>query len=473
MDEFYTLSNIDSQMQMDNEGAMEQSDPVLDAASDSSDNEDDSDASCVKEEKKISVSVQNRRVPTRAIPDNLLPFNKRSFVDHKAPSTSSPSHNWPAPNINTCRWISMYSTTSNHMVLCHTELMYVRNIRFGTSEYIKKYYSNYGKTYEVYINSVKLYITTTFLKLNDVPLDLYPVEIVEKIKDAAAISYLLNLRTHNKQTLLTQLILLFHSINLLSLSSEQIDTVHEALPNFVTHRLLAHMKKNYNWKSEVYKVSKIKTTCAHNNILLLFKASTYEHNKPLEYRKDNGCTHSHYVREFHEAIQLKNITSPPDSVTHVKWLFSAIVKSVIINPPQELFRLKLQDCTFNDIEEFLRVSKLHPMANVILHTRAPFTGKEHFRLNCFKLNKIHVWINSMVFDKDETRQVNVKQIVMDVAWGDHHIVSFKHTHNQKLKQMHMETVKLVIRYILERRNFTKLAKDVSRYNKISYEHIFF
>jgi hypothetical protein len=474
MDEFYALSNIDSQMQLDEASSVEQN-PVLDTHSTTDDDDDDSDDSTVNEKKK---NTQNERSHYRTIPDNLLPFNKRSFVLPKttnAPSTSIVQHHWPAPDINTCRWISMYTTTSNHMVICHNDLDYIRNIRFGSSVYIENYHSKYGNTYEVYINSVKLYITTTLLKLNNTPLDLYPNNTVEKIKDVAAVSYLLNLHTQNGQTIMTQLILLFHSINLLSLSSEQIDSIHNTLPTFVTHRRLAHMKKNYNWKSELYKIAKIQTVSGQQtHIQLLFKASTYQRNKPLEYRKDDSFLHSRYVHEFYDAIQSTNTASTPDSVTHVKWLFSAIVKSVIVNPPVSLFRLKNFDSTPTEIAEFVRTSKLHPLANVILHTRAPFTGKEQFRLNCFKLNSVHVWINSMVFDKDEHKRVDLKHIIMDVAWGEHYVISFQHIHNQKLKQMHIETVKLIIRYILEGRNFTKLAKDVTRCSKkIKYEHIIF
>lgn len=468
MDEFYALSNIDSQMQLDEASSVEQN-LVLDAVSTTDEDSDDCSEKMGDE--------KYERSHHRTIPDNLLPFNKRSFVIPKntsATSTSTTEHHWPAPDINTCRWISMYTTTSNHMVICHNDLDYIRNIRFGSSVYIEKFYNKYGNTYEVYINSVKLYITTTLLKLNNTPPDLYPNNTVEKIKDVAAISYLLNLHTQNGQTIINQLILLFHSINLLSLSSDQIDSINSTLPTFVTHRLLAHMKKNYNWKSELYKISKIKTTPSQQtHIQLLFKACTY---KPLEYRKDETFVHSRYVHEFYDAIQstTSTTTSTPDPVTHVKWLFSAIVKSVIVNPPVTLFRLKTFDCTTLDIAEFVRASQSHPLANVILHTRAPFTGKEHFRLNCFKLNKIHVWVNSMVFDKDEHKRVDLKHIIMDVAWGEHYIISFKYIHNQKLKQMHIETVKLIIRYILERRNFTKLAKDVTRCSKkIKYEYVNF
>lgn len=484
MDEFHTLSNIDSQMQLDD--AHYEQNPTL--STDEEENDDDfedtddcdSDGTKLKEKQGVSKESSSH---FRTMPDSLLPFNKRSFVlpeNTNALSTSSSSskqHQWPAPDMNTCRWLSMYTTTSNHMVICHTEVDYVRNIRFGSALYIDNYHTKYGNTYEIHIHSVKLYITSTLLKINNSPNDLYPNDMVEKIKDAAAISYLLNLCTKNGQTVMTQLILLFHSINLLSLSTEQIDSIHNTLPTFVTHRLLAHMKKNYSWKSELYKISKIKTIPGQQtHIQLLFKASTYPRNKPLEYRKDQSFVHSRYVQEFYDAMQSTNTTTAftPDPVTHVKWLFSAIVKSVIVNPPMSMFRLKMFDSTPNDIAEFLRASKSHPLANVILHTRAPFTGKEHFRLNCFKLNKIHVWINSMVFDKDQHKRVDLKQIIMNVAWGEHHIISFQYIHNQKLKQMHIETVKLIIRYILERRNFTKLAKDVARCpRKIKYDYIIF
>lgn len=455
-----------------------------------SDEEDDNDDDDEEEENENDGREENKTAratlklaPPKKMPNKLLPFNKRTFVMPPEIDRSmtfkqrNDSTQWPAPDVDTCRWLSMYTTTSNHMVVCHKEMEYVKNIRFGSTVYKDKFHAEYGNAYEIHINSVKLYVTAMCLSYNNTPAQLYPREDVQKNKNSTAISYLLNLKTDNGLTILTQTVLMFHAINMLSLSTAHINTIHMALPDVVTHRLMSHMKKSYSWKSEHQKIGIIKNkpkpqpTTSFTNIEQLFSACL----PPIMLRKDDTLKYLQYIKEFDETMLSSSaaVNAAVDVVTHVKWLFSAIIKAVYINPPAVLFKLKPFDGTETEVFEFMTLSKTHPACNVILHTRAPFTGKEHYRLNCFKLDNVHVWINSMVFDKEEINKLDLLKILKSVEWGTHHIISFRYTHNQKMKQMHIESVKLVIRYILTRRDFAKLSEDVKRYPKIKYDHAMF
>nr|AXS01027.1 ie-1 [Spodoptera frugiperda granulovirus] len=475
--EFLHVSSVCSQLETD-ATPEKQEQPVFF----SDDEEDDETEDEESDEDKAAAAL--KLAEPRKMPNKLLPFNKRTFfmppeIDQSLTSKhSNELTQWPAPDIDTCRWLSMYTTTSNHMVVCHSEMQYVKNVRFGSTVYKDKFHAEYGNAYEVHINSVKLYITVKCLSNNNVPTQLYPREDVQKNKNSAAVSYLLNLKTNNGLTIMTQTILMFHAINMLSLSTAHINTIHMALPDVVTHRLMSHMKKSYSWKSERQKIGTIKNkpkpqqpTSTTNVIHQLFNAFL----PTILLRRDDSLRYSRYIKEFDEAMMSATGTtnSVVDLVTHVKWLFSAIVKAVFIDPRAVLFRLKPFDSTETEVFEFMTQSKIHSNCNVVLHTRAPFTGKEHYRLNCFKLDHVHVWINSMVFDKEESNRLDLLSILKTVSWGSHHIISFRYTHNQRMKQMHIESVKLVIRYILTRRDFAKLAEDVGRHPKIKYEHIAF
>lgn len=476
------MDDIDSQMFVDY--AERDEEPILDISSDEDEDEDDVKAPPTANKMSDKVLPFNKRTyvvkpsvmnipkiePPASSEDNVYPPQQQLFIGEQQTIQTQ----WPAPDINTFRWLSMLSTTSNHMIVCHRSLNYVKNIRFGSSVYKEQYHHVFGHAYELHVNSVKLYVSATCLAYNKVPLELFPREEVQKIKDKTAISYLLNLKTDNDQTILTQLILIFHSINLLCLPTAQVDTINSILPSFVTHALLDRMRDNYNWKSEDLIIKKIKTPPAEvqrkqrSHLQILFRAF-YNNGKFVQHRRENNFEHALYIKEFNNTLLSQN-TAATDFVSHVKWLFSSIVKALYLNPPQHLFRLKPFDSTETEVMEFMHYSKLNTQCNALLHTKTPFTGKEHYRLNCFKINKVHVWVNSMIFNKCDTSTFNLHKILEASRWGIHHIIYFRYSHNQKLKQMHNETVKLIIRYIVTDRDLCKLANDVEVHPKIRYDY---
>ncbi|ABQ51950.1 ie [Spodoptera litura granulovirus] len=376
------------------------------------------------------------------------------------------SINW---NLNqdaeeTLKWVQSFSSSSQHLIICHDAMEYVKNVRFPANVYKKSYHKIYGNAYELHINQVKIMITTALLKLNGVEENKYPKIAVHKNKDDAATAYMLQLKTANNMKILPQLVMFFHAFNIINLPESAYNTVTNSIDKFINYEGVAFIKNRYKPIEELVRPKK---ECTLSPIETLFNAFCNKKYQ-MRYKEENGLDHDRYIKEYECAASNKQYSSSTDSVTHVKWFFSHIIKTLFNVIPPRVMRLKTFDSTQQTVADFLYHSQLNNSGHVVYHTRAPFTGKEHFRLNCFKMDKTHVWINSMIY---ESSKLDLIELVKKSDWGIHYIITFQPQYNQKLKQMHNEVMKLVMRYILQRRDFNLLQKDVTIYSKLKFTKI--
>lgn len=373
----------------------------------------------------------------------------------------------------TYKWLSMYESTSIHMYVCHEEMEYVRNERFAAEVYKELYHKKHGNAYEFYVKQIKLMITTDLLQMNGVATDMLPTEPVDRTKDMEKLSYFLHCKTSNGLTLKQQLVYALHSVNLIGLGFSEIQELNSRLPTYVTVKTMADLKSKYNWKSEDDKVRRVRSGGDNPSFLtpvqLMFKLSFDEGS--IVFRTASTLDHSNYVQLFHHAHSTnKKDLDYVDCVSNLKWLHRDIVNMLCDRPA--LGNMKAFESDETEVEEFLQLSHLNPVGHLIFHTKTKHRNREHYRLNCFRMDRVHVWVNSMVFDKkDASKRLDLEGMIERSNWGTHYIIRIHYVYNLKLAKLHTEAVKLVVRYILERRDFNLLHRDLASHPKMELKFI--
>jgi hypothetical protein len=373
----------------------------------------------------------------------------------------------------TYKWLSMYESTSIHMYVCHEDMEYVRNERYAAEVYKELYHKKYGNAYEFYVKQIKLMITTRFLEMNRVAADMLPAESVDKTKDMIKLSFFLHCKTRNGLTLKEQVVYALHSVNLIGLSFCEIQEVNSKLPNFVTVKSMTDLKSKYNWRSEEDKVRRVRSgdgASFFTPVQQMFKLSFDEGS--IVFRTDSTLDHTNYLHLFQSTFAAGGKKDPNyvDCVSNLKWLYKDIVNVLCDRPA--LGNMKAFESDETEVEEFLKLSHMNPVGHLIFHTKTKHRNREHYRLNCFRMDRVHVWVNSMVFDKkDATKKLDLEGMIERSNWGTHYIVRIHYVYNLKLAKLHTEAVKLVVRYILERRDFNLLHKDLESQPKMDLKFI--
>nr|QDW81068.1 ie-1 [Cydia pomonella granulovirus] len=393
------------------------------------------------------------------------------------------------------KWFNKFKTTTCHMFVCHSRVEYVKNERFPAEVYMQKYHELYGNAFEMTIKDAKFYITTRLLQLLKVDFMWHPAESIIKHVDSVTSARILNLRMRDGYTVQQHLIEKLFYVLLIGLGPRDISAVMERInSNKATERCQAIQSK-YSWRSEERKLKNVfqrnstvasvtaningsnsNTTCHTTNNKSIEKMFEllYKNGNTPRFLEDKELAHELYYRNFHQNVcQLKkHVTDYMDKVSNVRLLIKDLAMVLYKHEQKkELQNLKNEYGTEADVEEFMRLSVAHPRGDVVFNMKVRDTNTQRYRINCFRMDSVHVWVNSMVYS--DVQQFNLKKMIQRHRWGTHHILQFDYMYNSMMSKLHAEVSKLVIRYVLSRRSFDLLQNDCSKlklsYKKIVYE----
>lgn len=425
------------------------------------------DEECFSDNDAIDLSIDKPLVMAQPPSTAQLYYDKTDFDDE---------WNLQDDMLQTYKWLSMYESTTLHMYVCHDEFEYVRNERYPAEIYKQLYHQKYGNAYEFYVKQIKIFITTRFLVRNNITEDKHPKEEVDKTKNMTKLAFFLHYKTSNGLTLKQQLVYALHSSNLIGLNYREISLYNDDLNKHVNSLYINDLKNKYSWKSEDGKIKKILKNAVDSNINTLLSPVQQMFRVSFEFpsllfRKDETLCHDNYIRAFEAALAGKGESvNYVDCVKNVKWLYKDII-NVLADKPK-LGNLKAFESDETEVREFVKLSALNPVGHLVFHTKTKHRNREHFRLNCFRMDSVHVWVNTMVFDKnDASKKLDLEKIIRSNNWGTHYVIRAHYVYNLRLAKMHVEAVKLVMRYILSRRDFNLLHKDLQRQSKLSLDFI--
>lgn len=365
------------------------------------------------------------------------------------------------------KWLNRFKTTTCHMFLCINSIEYVRNERYPSEVYLKKYHNLYGNAFEVLIRDCKFYITTKLLQNLNANANYYPSEPVVKHADLIRISYILRMKMKDGDTLRQHILEALFNTLVIGVSNNEITSLKERLLSSQSRVRCDTIRKNYSWKSEDKKTRNLPV--APNQIQYLFHIM-YK-NKCPTFTEVLDLQASQYLADFEQKVkQLKKpVTSYIDCVSNVRLTIKELAAVLYCCNDESIIYLKNVDGDTEEVEQFLNLSMAHPKGDVILNLKTKDTNSQRYRLNCFKLNDVHVWVSSLVYSK--TCQFDLESLIIKQNWGTHHIVTFKYVYNSLLNRYHSEVVKLVIRYILSKRPFYMLQNDLKVNSKFIYKYI--
>ncbi|AKN80769.1 immediate early protein 1 [Diatraea saccharalis granulovirus] len=367
------------------------------------------------------------------------------------------------------KWLNRYKTTTYHMFLCYDTVEYVRNERFPADVYITKYANKHGNAYELFIKESKFYITTKLLQLLKVDSSQWPKETVVRHVDLEHISNIICLKMRDGNTLLQHIIEAMFNTILIGLNSTDVQAVKERIVSKESKERLGKMMKLYSWKSENRKALAIinKSTLSETDQVKELFQMTYKTQPTFVF--DPNITPNYYLKLFHDNLQIQKTFENLDRVSQARLEIKSLVAVLYDTSINPFYLYNLNDVRGNEgaVEEFIRLSREHPMGDVILNMKKNSSDQQRYRLNCFKLNTTHVWISSMVYKNG--KDLDLKEIISKYKWGTHYIISFTYMYNSLLNKYHTETTKLVIRYILSKRSFNFLKDDIRDEIKINLQ----
>nr|ADO85431.1 ie-1 [Pieris rapae granulovirus] len=371
------------------------------------------------------------------------------------------------------KWLNRFRTTTCHMFLCHYNgVEYVRNERFPADVYIKTYHQKYGNAFEVLIKDSKFYITTNLLQYNRANSAYYPQEHVTKHVDLTKIAPILQFKMKDNATLHQHIVEAM--INTLFIGVSHRDTI------LIKERVKCNEKCNliknqYSWKSEDRKIKNVPSPIQkpHTQIEHLFKI-LYKNNDYYVFKKNLGSLdHCKYLVDFqHNVNQLKKpVTGYSDHISTVKMLIKDLTILLYQSNNDDLQNLKNIEGGEEDVDEFMRTSLNYPKGDVIFNMKTKDTNSQRYRLNCFKIDSVYIWVNSMVYSK--TNKFNLESMISKYKWGTHYILSFDYMYNSFMSKLHSEVVKLVLRYIVSSRSFDLLENDIKCNPKLLYKRLLY
>ncbi|AAP85643.1 ie-1 [Adoxophyes orana granulovirus] len=395
--------------------------------------------------------------------------NERQIFKYALPSSKAISED----TVNSYKWLNRFRTTTSQMFLCHSNVEYVRNERYPAQVYINKYHKLYGNAYEVILRDCKFYITTVFLKSVDVTT--LPNEPVTKHFDSYLLAQIINRKLRDGVSLRDHMIESMYNTMMVGILDADNVSVRSRLNNKDSIERSKRMNNLYSWKSENRKVQEEEKNMQMDNakddtVLNLFEA-VYENKNVPSFVIDKSLCYDDYINEFqHKVCELKkNITTYVDCVTNVRLMIKDLASLLYDNNNINFDKLINILGDESDVSKFMKTTKLYPIGDVILNMKYKYTVNQRYRVNCFKMNNVYVWINSMVYSK--TKSFDLENMLNEYKTGKHYIISFKYMYNSLLNKMHAEVVKLVLRYIISRRDFDLLQKDCCIHNKIIFKKI--
>lgn len=365
------------------------------------------------------------------------------------------------PNVDvvtTYKWLNRFKTTTCHMFVCHNVVEYVRNERFPSEVFQKNYHSQYGDAYELFLKDSKFYITTKLLQLTNAYASLYPKQPVVRHADTKTMALILQLNMPDGDTLFQHIMEAMFCTLFVGVSNT--DRVRRRINTPSTKAMCDVINQKYSWKSESRKVKAMykHELIQENDLQKLFDVLYATDEMPVFNQVD--LVHEHYLKDFRQnVIQLKkSVTAYVDCVTNMKLLIKDLATVLYNGENKNLQDLVNIEGSEEEVNKFMILSKQHPNGHVILNLKPRVTSTQKYRLNCFKMDTVHVWVNSMVYSKKNC--LDLPALLERHKWGTHFVLSFDYVYNSLLSKLHSEVVKLVVRYILSRHSFENLEKDI-------------
>lgn len=404
-------------------------------------------------------------LPTRTVATTTTPL----LIDDAVESTTNNTN-----QLEVChyKWLNRFKTTTYHMFLCtYDGLQYVRNERYPEEVYMKHYHTVNGNAYEMLLRDCKFYLTTKLLQCTKQNTTMYPARSVVKHVDLKIVAPLLQIQLRDGNTLHQHIMEAVINTFFIGASVEDVKVVKQRLSLPASDSRIANVCKKYSWKSEDRKVKELCVYKENEHIKLLFDIM-YKNNKCYKFSTDATLCHGEFIKEFnYNVLQLKKpVTEHIDNVSQIKMMVKSLAILLYKNDTNDLQDLKDIKGDEKDIEEFLCVSLNYPFGDVIFNMKTKDTNSQRYRLNCFKMDKVYVWVNSMVY---KTSKFDLEGIIEKYSRGTHYVLSFNYVFNSMLSKLHSEVVKLVLRYILCRRDFCLLENDIRVNPKITYKRIMF
>nr|AUF81976.1 ie-1 [Cryptophlebia leucotreta granulovirus] len=389
----------------------------------------------------------------------------------------------PSPNDDVSenhKWFNKFKTTTCHMFVCHSSIDYVKNERFPAEVYLQKFHSLYGNAFEITIKDSKFYITTKMLQLLKVDSMWYPTESIIKHVDSVTSARILKLRMRDGYTVQQHMVEQLFYVLLIGLGPSDISSVMERINSNKAVDRRKNIQTKYSWRSEERKLknsnSIINTTQIKNEVggeksyKKLFEI-LYSNGMVPKFVEDKSLNHELYYDNFYQnMLQLKKrVLRHMDCVSNVRLLIKDLVMILYdLEKKNDLHNLKNEDGTEQDVEDFMILSKNYPNGDVIFNMKVRDTNTQRYRINCFKMDNVYVWVNSMVYS--DVQRFNLEKMLQKHKWGTHFILQFDYMYNSMLSKLHAEVTKLVIRYILSKRPLELLEQDVKN-TKLRYKKI--
>ncbi|AGQ20265.1 ie-1 [Clostera anastomosis granulovirus A] len=389
--------------------------------------------------------------------------------------------------INSFKWLNRLKSTTFHMFICHPFAVdYVKNERYPADVYAITYAGIYGNAFELLVRDCKFYITTSLLRQCKTDKSWYPQETVVKHIDTCKMSLLLQLRLTDNATLQCHIVEAMINTMFVGLSVDDVVTLRMRMSTKESCVSCMDIQNRYSWKSEERKVKHVSTSTttttadntststmmfvSHNNKSQcddLFD-TMYANKCQYFFKTDTSLIHDDYIVDFfwHLNRHRKPVTGYLDYVSNAKMIakdLAAIMFDGHIAPLQDL--KNVEGC-HKDVDDFMRLSAAHPHGDVLLCMKTSDTNSQKYRLNCFRTGHTHVWINSLVYSN--IKRLDLQDVIKKYNWGVHHVVTFDYMYNSKMSKVHTVVVKLIMRYILSKRDLALLNEDFKICKKIKY-----
>ncbi|AAL47676.1 immediate early transcription factor [Choristoneura fumiferana granulovirus] len=366
------------------------------------------------------------------------------------------------------RWLNHFRTTTFHMFICNWDgLKYVKNERYCEDVYLRKYHQVNGNAYELLLKDCKFFITTKLIQHGKI--FSFPSEKVMKHVDLKIVTPLLQIIMKDGNSLHQHIMEALINTVFIGVSNNSVGVVKRRMLADNSAKRINKITNRYSWNSEKIK---IRNLCESNDVQSLFDIM-YKNGGYYKFTQDFTLDYTKFIAQFNYNVQrLKtDIIEHVDNISQTKMLVknlaALLYKTENLRDMQELKDIKGNE---QDVDDFLRISLNYPMGDVLFNMKTKGTNSQRYRLNCFKIDQVYLWINSMVY---KTSKFDLESVILKYKTGTHYIISFKYVFNTMLSKLHSEVVKLVIRYILSKREYSLLENDIKINNKLLYKCLIF
>nr|ALN41939.1 ie-1 [Cnaphalocrocis medinalis granulovirus] len=378
------------------------------------------------------------------------------------------------------KWMKHFKTTTYHMFLCHRNgLMYVK-----TNVFIRRVHTHilqlYGNAYELTLKDCKFTSQATSSHRGCTSTKIgYRLILSPKDFEYPLVAQMMLMNLIDGHSLQHHIIEAMINTLFVGVTNEDIQSIKNKLSDHTNTTKIEDIKQNYSWKSENRKIKNlfnaqcVSSNDSNNNLINMFDILYRDVNVLFKFRRNVYLYYDSYISDFkNNVLQLKrSVTGYTDPVSNLKLVVKDMALLMYSNTTPAMLEFKNVEGDHIDAEHFLVLSKQNPHGDVILNMKLQHTNTVKFRLCCFKIDDVHVWINSMVYNTPN--KLCLENIINKHKWGKHYIIGFSYMYNAYLSKMYSDVIKLVIRYILSSRQIDLIQTDIASCPKLTYSYIGF